>query len=822
MKVKNILYAIICTAIFLLTIYTASALDIYVMQGYSTTPTNWSITNGNGGFWFQFYNNSNNEIQNLTYNTGNEGGTKTGYTATSSFTVSPRIYNATWNAALTDYLYMLPGEGPISVLSMSAVKWTATKSGIFNHNLTLKVGSGGDGIEIYIRNQSMTGTLIYSANLTASQILAFNWTYNNQTEPIVLMRSVGSVSSDVLGVKWFVYEQTPSTVMTNFSIRANNSYNNVALNNFSVLINNTNYTTTTGLLITNELSNSTRLYNITFLGANDSNGAFFNKTYYNINVSTDLTAILSQSEIRFLGKERETNNSLTGLFYNYTSALIYNSSLGIPWQPSAGSYRFLFNASGYLEQQTDYSVITPLMNTTINVYNVYSAIVWFNVTSAISHLPVNYSLTFTNLNNSFTQTSPYSDGNFQGYELLKGNLYTFFIDAPGYAVNPIDNYLNYTIIATEPQINFSVYTNNSVRINIYDVNNLALITENISVTFTGVGPDIIGYTINGTLYKDNLTDGVYNVNFVSITGNYSTTSYIITVADRSSQTLNAYLTANAQLTIFTVQDASSGQVIEGATLSQSKLINATYVLIESKLSDISGRVQMSYLSGASYLFTVSKSGYNTKQFNLNPVLFSSYTVNLDRLVSQNQTAQLSDVSIAYTPKSAYAFNNQSVVIYVSSPNGILLNYFVVLNYSGSYACKGGSNAYGELINLSLNITNASITDKVRLYIEYNTTLGNRFNFTYYLPIVGGYTGTNTFEDLRNRDYGLGWLERVLIATGIIIIVAGMVFLIAGGLPALGIGVLLMGFFMYINFIPLWGLLISAFVGIILLSRQQGA
>lgn len=431
----------------------------------------------------------------------------------------------------------------------------------------------------------------------------------------------------------------------------------------------------------------------------------------------------------------------------------------------------------------------------------------------------NASINITDLNTSRITNYNTTTGQILAY-IVKNNTNNIYIDAPGYALTDY----NYTAnTSTTQYLNLSIYTNNSVRINIYDEATGTLITQNISVILTST-TEYTDSTTNGTLYKDNLIDGNYTVKFQGT--NYSLTQYALTIASRSTQVLNAFLSANSSQVTFTIMDYDSAALITGATFTQSRLINGTWTVIQSKTSDITGRVQVNYLPSVNYQFIVSATGYETQIFYLNPVIFSTYNVRLEKTTSltPQNTPDNQGLSIDFSPTKFY--NNASNTFYwvISSPSGALTTYTLNLTYPGGNSTDNGVNAYGESFTKTFNITNANTSSQVIVTYCYDTTTTTEKCFKYKYGIIGAYSNQSFLGANENQasKYNMGALDSVLIATVITLAVSGLAFSVGGLLAGLPIALLLLGMFYYIGFISLWGILPSMLIGLfIIFGRTEG-
>jgi len=220
-----------------------------------------------------------------------------------------------------------------------------------------------------------------------------------------------------------------------------------------------------------------------------------------------------------------------------------------------------------------------------------------------------------------------------------------------------------------------------------------------------------------------ILSGEYIVTFTS--EGYSPSNYILTMNEGSHQVLNIYASSNAtsESVIFAVYDTSSNAVLEGVLISQRKILNGSYVTIESKLSDISGRAQFTYFENIPYYFIASKDSYVDKEFSLTP-LFSSYSVLMSPSSSSNSDVYTDDVVVSLID---YSLVNGSSWFYYSffSPLGSLESYSVsVVLVNGSSFSSSGVVAVGSYINVSFPVSGVSFGDSALVTISYKSTLNS--------------------------------------------------------------------------------------------------
>lgn len=346
---------------------------------------------------------------------------------------------------------------------------------------------------------------------------------------------------------------------------------------------------------------------------------------------------------------------------------------------------------------------------------------------------------------------------------------------------------------------FSLYAENSVLVNIYNATTgLKITSQSVNVYFLdGETTENSGTTSTGEYFASGLNATTYTVRLES--NGFQTTEYTVTVGENSFQTLNVYMSQNSEnQEIFTIKNRNTGAIIEDATVSVQKFINGSYILVASLTSDISGRVSFYYDENIKYRFTISASGYQTRTFELNPIIFSSYNIWLTPLVSVEPTNN--DKFSLYFEPTEYVNNaNNSIEYFFTSPGG----YFEVFGFNATYdtttVANESLNAYGARLTQNLEITGASVGDRVKVIYYYQLTNGTMQIETHYFTITGLNTSGGTWDNV-NDDYDLGLFERVLIITVIVFLVSGAAF-VFGGITASGlIAEFILGYFIKTGFL----------------------
>jgi len=542
------------------------------------------------------------------------------------------------------------------------------------------------------------------------------------------------------------------------------------------------------------------------------------------NYATTLNLTLSWENYNITSSEAVLNynntyysTSLISSDYSINGSAFYQSTIITPFivdNQTLKSYYFKYNVTNFTTSQSFTSATYnqtlifnyPRLNIT-RVYNAYSGMNLTNFTGNISK--GSYNLNFNSVTGS--EFIPLVNGS--------GN-YSVYVEVPNYAIS---NETNYNIIElknssnlTTIETSFGLYSSNSVFTTVRNELDNALITANVTLTVTGNSSETVYTFTGGTKFISGLTDGEYNFKLES--DGFTLRTYSVTVADNSFQNLAAYLTPSTNLVTLTFLDFDTSATLETVSITQSRLINSSWVVIESKNSDITGRAQFSYLTGILYRFYASKSEYTSKTFDLDPILFSEYNVRLEKITTAEDTIDYQKVSIDFAPKTFYNNAQNNFSIYFASPDGVLESYnYTVIFPTGSIS-GSGSNAVGENFAGDINISSAGFFDTVNITYTYDITIGTPRTYSFKYFIIGAEAINNTFLENKDETYGLGIFERVLIVTGVTLLISGTVALFLGTIPALSIALLFMGLFTAIGFYPLWLYLISALIGVIIIIK----
>jgi hypothetical protein len=164
-----------------------------------------------------------------------------------------------------------------------------------------------------------------------------------------------------------------------------------------------------GELITDLAANDTILHNFTFRANN-----YFPETRNGINVSSELTASLFQSEITLVAYEKVSNTSVSGATFNAGGAL------GNPLRLRANQINITFNKTAYYNKTQEFNLV-PLSNFTGNLTDVFTTLLNITAQSLINTSFLNnFNITITSNNNTWTEFQTTTNGTVQ-VSLIAGN-----------------------------------------------------------------------------------------------------------------------------------------------------------------------------------------------------------------------------------------------------------------------------------------------------------------------------------------------------------------------------------------------------------------
>ena len=649
------------------------------------------------------------------------------------------------------------------------------------------------------------------------------------SDEITFLYNEGTPTSD----QQYPFTSGPSPF---FAVTSKDFWTNGSVSSFWAYIDGSNYSSNyTGTLNTTLLQNDTSLYTIQVGGTN-----YYTETYTDVNISSNFEGVLHQSEAFFYPVEYLTNYQLWSSWYDNMSVTVDGRSNQSVIEKVTGNYSvFYLNSAEHTVQinLSDYYTVNWVVNISAGTTNrlvwtnssglFYNNLVTFNLKDVVTTdlVEVNTTILIEGVSDSGGTMS------LQTYTSTNGTVSFPFLQGTFNITAYSDDYAtlieNVTINSTVQEFNYSLYANNSLWVTAIDqvtgsaLNNFAVEVFNVNDSFTAVD----NLTFKATL--DNITSGVYTVKVTK--DDYAVAEYALTMTGGSHQNLIAYMTANGSTTIFNVVDSLSSQIIEGASASMYKTINSTWTLISSQNTDITGRVQYTYVPDVEYKFIIDAVGFELRTFFLKP-LFSSYTIRL--------TPDLVSVPDENTGAYVYSINNSglfynslnnSFEVSISSGTGTLEYYdLTVTNFNGSSSSVNCLTADGCSDSFLVEVVDSYFGDFVT--VEYSIKESGRslkyFKNVYHVQDVFISSTLEAWKDV--DDDTVDSLGKAFIAMIICFVTVGFVAVsssMVGVPPVTASGVvlaMLVGVFAYVGFIPALagGLVILGCIMIVIFGRGE--
>jgi hypothetical protein len=326
------------------------------------------------------------------------------------------------------------------------------------------------------------------------------------------------------------------------------------------------------------------------------------------------------------------------------------------------------------------------------------------------------------------------------------------------------------------------------------------------------------WTTNGTALIQNNWSGNYIIN--AYNQNFSKSTIVLSTSASGGMFYgNLFLLNKSLNTIFTVQDRLTADILSDVTISQARLISSVWTEISSKNSDITGKAQFYFVPETKYRFTVSKTGYNTKVFYLDPILYSTYTIQLDKSTTNYFYADYEDLYISYSPKSFDSTSQNNLTMIIRSEKGILTSYNATIGYPGGTLFQSGVANSGETFELKFNITGNTIWDKVNVTISYMTIVNTSRTFRYQHEITGNVGSPYTWAGNLKNNYANSF-EKIILTVLIIIIITGFAMYQAGPQAGGVVTILCMVFAVMTNFLPLYTVVPGILIGLMLIATRS--
>lgn len=354
-----------------------------------------------------------------------------------------------------------------------------------------------------------------------------------------------------------------------FNVTLYDQFTSATINEFNVTISSgLVFSTSTGLTT---ISPSALLENLTLQSNN-----YFNRTFTDYNVSNNLNASMRQAEITFQALELITGNILSSVtFY-------VGSFSGTQFNLTAANHSVTAQKSGYFNLTQTIEVLA-LENTTKNLTGMYNGLANITLIDGSDNTSINNYTITTDYGQSFTTTN----GTIF-LPLLQNTTSYLNVSAPGYAT-----LLNTSILInqSEQDVNITMWTFNSVRINIFNESNLEPLLQTVTISTISNLTSFINTTATGFIVIDFLVPNSYELRFES--SGFNPRSLFLSVTNDSTQNITVYMTENTttELQVIEVLDTSNSPVEGAIVWLQKQIINESeqYITVQESMTDFNGK-----------------------------------------------------------------------------------------------------------------------------------------------------------------------------------------------------------------------------------------
>ncbi|HEC66660.1 MAG TPA: hypothetical protein ENI23_15395 [bacterium] len=614
--------------------------------------------------------------------------------------------------------------------------------------------------------------------------------------------------------------------LSEFTITGIDTSDGVSLENITITIFNTSdsfdFTTGNGTILVNNrtIAKFNVTYNVTF--ASNESGVYINRTFRKINISEGGSFIgdIYQAILRINVSEVITNISITD--FNTTLLSQKNKSNATGFTTlflRAGSFDVSLDAAGWMTTGTNGSI----KNLEDNFLSMVMGTSNLTVTALSSDGTVNdFNTTRILLSTGFTETTETNTGKVIFPSIVGTFNITMNSTGLAFASQPIIISAGNTL----PNITFNLFSSNSINITIFDEELNELLNSTIvTLIMDHVDQKFTNTTISGSSFFIDLFDGLWNL--LASTPFHNQREYIFTIVPQSTSSLNVYLlnSSNGEPKTFTIKNKKD-QTIPDATVTVSNKINTTFVTVAQSISDFAGQVNIFLSSSNEYRFTIEAPNFNTKIFDLVPVV-QSYNIILDEIDIIDFTTVFDRVSYTILPSSNILTpsDGQNISIITSSPEGII-SYFG-LNSSFNSTSERITNVSGSpsggtatiLINTSLhNSTTIPVDFFIKLPGEEIILIHKDYRTSLF--VTPGNHSAQNFADKYKDQFSEVFkaLIVVLVAVAVILSLAEM------GAPAVingvaGTVIIIAG--AVVGWIPLFAAIFISFIILGMYALRRG-
>lgn len=371
---------------------------------------------------------------------------------------------------------------------------------------------------------------------------------------------------------------------TDIDFTAVDDFNASSINSFSVNITWANgtqetYSTTNGTVSLINVSDSDTTLNVTYWNVTD----YYDLTLYNqaitANTTNSIEASMYQAVATLQAFEKITNNSLSGVtFY-------IGSKSGTTFNLTAGTHTVIAEKAGYYNLSGSMTV-PALSNASYNLEGMYNAIAQFYAYNALTNASVSSFTVYLDIGENLSTTNGTASTG-----IINNTNYTLNITGSGFT----SRYnISFTVNETPEIVNISLYTFNSVRVNIYNESSMSPLLQSVTVHTISNLSTFSNVTSTGFILIDLLEPNTYELRFES--SGFNPRSIFLTVTNDSTQNITVYMTENTttELQVIEVLNTAN-QPLEGAVVwLQKEKLNQTpqWVTVQEAQTDYAGKTSV--------------------------------------------------------------------------------------------------------------------------------------------------------------------------------------------------------------------------------------
>jgi hypothetical protein len=195
---------------------------------------------------------------------------------------------------------------------------------------------------------------------------------------------------------------------------------------------------------------------------------------------------------------------------------------------------------------------------------------------------------------------------------------------------------------------------------------------------------------------------------------------------------------------------------------------------------------------------------------------------MTKSVLVNFSMDFNKISLAYSHGPFVDNISNTFNFLIGCPNGTLSSYGYTLTYPGNTSTNSGNFSSGSQLSSNITLIGSTVLDTVRLDYYYVTNISGRRDFTLLLPItIPNQETNNTLSANKDKTYGMGIMERLLVNTLFLLILVGIATLVGHILAGVALAAFIEGYLAKIGFLPLWVVLPMMFILFLYLIWKSG-